>query len=203
MSMSRRFYAVGAVLGLVTLGLVVYLLGATDLRSTLGALSPQQAVALVGLGLAPLGLWGCALWLVLGTVGAPTSWARSVLLFGVSLFFNGVTPFGQAGGAPLSSAIISHATRAPYERALAGVASLGAVSAVEAVGLWAVGSAYLLTAGRTGAETGPVDPGTGAAAAGLTLVVTVALGLLCWRARDRLATHTTLAVAWWPRSWRV
>jgi Uncharacterised protein family (UPF0104). len=188
--MSRRLSAAGAVLGLITLGLVVYLLGGTDLLSTLGALSPRQVAVLVGLGLVPLGLWGGALWLVLGAVGAPTSRTRSVLLFGVSLFFNSLTPFGQTGGAPLSSAIIAHATRAPYERALAGIASLSAVNTVEAIGLWLVGSTYLIATGGSGTAE------TGAAAAGVTLVVTLALGLLCWRARDRLAARVTLAVAW-------
>ena len=190
--MSRRPYAAGAVLGLITLGLVVYLLGGTDLLSTLNTLSPRQVAVLVGLGLVPLGLWGGALWLVLGAVGAPTSRARSVLLFGVSLFFNGLTPFGQAGGAPLSSAIIAHATRAPYERALAGIASLSAVNTVEAIGLWLVGSTYLLVTG--GPRSGSAE--TGAAVAGVTLVGTLAVGLLCWRARDRLAASVTLAVAW-------
>ncbi len=177
----RRAQVAGVVVGLATLGLLGYLLGFTDVVATLGTLSPRQVTLLSVLGLVPVVLWGVALWLALDAIGVSTSLGRAVLLFGVSLFFNGVTPFGQAGGAPLSSGVIAHAVRTPYEQALAALGGLDALNKLATVLLWLLGGASL-AAGTdiAGAREAVVVTGVAVVVATVTL-------LLLWRARDRLA----------------
>ena len=179
----RRAQVAGVVVGLVTLGLLGYLLGFTSVVATLKTLSPQQVILLSGLGLVPVVLWGVALWLALDAIGVSTGLRRAVLLSAVSLFFNGVTPFGQAGGVPFSGGVIAHTVRTPYERALAAIGGLNTLNTLGTALLWLLGSASLVAdvdiagARETVAATG---------AAGV--VVTVSIVFL-WRARDRLANH--------------
>jgi len=177
----RRAQLAGVVVGLSTLGLLAYLLGFTEVVGTLETLSPRQVLVLSGLGLVPVVLWGVALWFALDAVGVSTSLRRAVLLFGVSLFFNGVTPFGQAGGAPLSSGVIAHAVRTPYERALAALGGFDALNKLATVLLWALGGASLLAGADIAGARGTM------VATGVAVVVMMVIFVLLWRVRDRLA----------------
>lgn len=173
----RHAQAAGALVGLVTLGLLGYLVGLTDIVATLQTLSARQTLALTGVGLLPLVLWGLALWLALGAVGAVTDPGRATLLFCVSLFFNSVTPFGQAGGAPLSGGVVAHAAGTPYERALAAIGSLSAVNTVATLCLWLAGGAALV------ALDGVAGAWSAIAVAGVGLLVTAGAVSLCWQQR--------------------
>ncbi len=187
--MSRLVRVAGIVVGLVTLGLVGYVVGVTELVDTLGTLAPGEAVLLAGLGLAPIALWGLGLGLTLAAMGEPTGPARATLLFAVSLFFNGVTPFGQTGGAALTGGVIAHAVRAPYERALAAIGSASAINALAAGGLWLLG-VVALGAGRGLADTRRV-----AVVVAVTGLAAIVVGVLAWRSRawlvDRVAAVLT------------
>jgi len=185
----RPAWAAGIVVGLATLGLLAYVVGVTELTDTLATLSPAEAIALVGLGLAPIAIWGLALGVILAAMGEPTGAGRAALLFAVSLFFNGVTPFGQTGGAPLTGGVIAHAVRAPYERALAAIGSLSAINTLVALGLWLLGAVYL------GVGRGVTDARRATVVAVLTVLGTVAIGLLAWRGRAWLADRVAVVLA--------
>jgi len=187
---SRLVRVAGIVVGLVTLGLFGYVVGFTELLDTLGTLSLAEAVLLVALGLAPIALWGAALCVTLAAMDEPTAPARATLLFAVSLFFNGVTPFGQTGGAALTGGVIAHAVRAPYERALAAIGSVSAINALAAVGLWLLGVAGL-GAGQEVADARQVT-----AVVAVTGVAAIVIGLLAWRARAWLADRVAAALVW-------
>lgn len=188
--MSRLVRVAGIVVGLVTLGLFGYAVGFTELLDTLGTLSPAEAVLLVALGLVPIALWGMALWVTLAAMDEPTAPARATLLFAVSLFFNGVTPFGQTGGAALTGGVIAHAVQAPYERALAAIGSVSAINALAAVGLWLLGVAAL------GAGQEVADARQLTAVVAVTGLAVIVLGLLAWRARAWLADRVAAALVW-------
>ncbi|PSP17968.1 hypothetical protein BRC62_03840 [Halobacteriales archaeon QH_10_67_13] len=166
----RSVRGAGVAVGLVTLGLFGYVIGFTELLDTLGTLSLAEVVLLVALGLAPIALWGAALWVTLAAMDEPTTPARATLLFAVSLFFNGVTPFGQTGGAALTGGVIAHAVRAPYERALAAIASVSAINTVVALGFWLLGGAYL------GIGRDVADARQATAVAALAVLGAVAIG---------------------------
>ncbi len=183
---SRRHAQVaGVVVGLATLGLLGYVLGFTDVVETLESLSPRQVLLLGGLGLVPVVLWGVALWFALDAIGVSTSLGRAVLLFGVSLFFNGVTPFGQAGGAPLSSGVIAHAVRTPYEQALAALGGLDALNKLATVLLWLLGGASLA------AGTDIAGAREAVVVTGVVVVVATAALIFLWRAHDRFIDGVT------------
>lgn len=169
------------VVGLATLGLLAYLLGFTEVIATLQSLSPRQVVLLSGVGLVPVVLWGVALWFALDAIGVSTSLGRAVLLFGVSLFFNGVTPLGQAGGAPLSSGVIAHAVRTSYEQALAALGGLDALNKLVTVLLWLLGGASLA------AGTDIAGAREAVVVTGVAIVAVTAALVFLWRTRDRLA----------------
>jgi uncharacterized membrane protein YbhN (UPF0104 family) len=188
----RQAQAAGVLVGLATVALVGYLIGFTDITAAIRTLSARQTLALVGVGLVPLGLWGVSLWLALGAVDAATSLPRAVLLFCVSLFFNSLTPFGQTGGTPLSGGVIAHAVQTPYERALAALGGLNALNALATGGLWVLGGALLAAGGEgAGARNAVLVAGTGVAGTVLLLVVG-------WRVRwtlaDRLSGVTVSAL---------
>lgn len=188
LSSRRQVQAAGSLVGLITLGLVGYLVGFTEIAATLRTLTPGQVGLLLGLGLLPLCVWGLALWLALATLDSPTTRGQAVLLFCVSLFFNSVTPFGQTGGTPLSGAVIAHAVQTPYERALAAIGSLGALNTLATLCLWLPAGVYLA------AEGGLAGAREATAAAGLGLVGAGAAVLAGWRSRDWLADRLSGAL---------
>lgn len=184
----RQVQAAGVLLGLVTVALVGYAIGFTDIVARIQTLSTRQTLVLVGIGLVPLGLWGAGLWLALGAIGATTGLFRAVLLFCVSLFFNSLTPFGQAGGAPFSGGVIAHAVQTPYERALAAIGGLNAINTLATLCLWVFGGTALAASGGIAGARGSVV----VAAIGVTgTAVAVVLG---WRARETLAAFVTRAL---------
>jgi len=185
----RQVQAAGVLVGLATVALVGYAVGFTDILATIQTLSVRQTLVLVGIGLVPLGLWGVGLWLALDAIGATTALPRAVLLFCVSLFFNSVTPFGQAGAAPLSGGVIAHAVRSPYERALAAIGGLNAINTLATLCLWVLGGATLAASGETTGARGSVIVATIGVAG---TAVAVVLG---WRARATLARFVTRALA--------
>ncbi|WP_275039951.1 flippase-like domain-containing protein [Natrinema pallidum] len=86
----------------------------------------QPAVIAILLGLIPLWLvaWGLCLHTVLRALGTPTSRVQSIVVFTAATFANQVTPFGQAGGEPISAFLISETADTEYENGLAAIASV-------------------------------------------------------------------------------
>jgi uncharacterized protein (TIRG00374 family) len=129
-------------------GLAV-VVGAGDVAAALGR-ARAGPVALVGAAIvAWLCLWGAGLRAVFGAIGAEISAVDAVLVYAGAAFANHVTPFGQAGGEPVAAWLLADVSGAPYERALATVASFDAVNVAPslgfgALGLWAFGTASVL-----------------------------------------------------------
>lgn len=164
-------------------GLWLYLrtVGVDAVAAALGRVAPSDAAALVALGWVPILLWGGSLHLVLRRLGAPTTLPESVGLFAASSFLNNITPFGQAGGDPVSGALVARVETMPFEHGFAAIVSVGAANAVAVVGLGVVGTGALL--GTTAVEDAVlVAVGTGGVAAAVLGVVAV----VTWRRRDRV-----------------
>lgn len=87
--------------------------------------------------------WGLALRTVLGVLGSTISPLRATAIFSGVLFANNVTPFGQAGGEPISGLLISRATDRRYETGLAAIASVDALNFVPSIVLAVCGMGYL------------------------------------------------------------
>ncbi|MFB6201494.1 MAG: YbhN family protein [Halorhabdus sp.] len=83
--------------------------------------------------------WGMALHTVLGALDHPIRARSAILVFSAAVFANNVTPFGQAGGEPVSALLISEAADSDYETGLAAIASVDTLHFVPSIGLATVG----------------------------------------------------------------
>ncbi|MDG5775679.1 lysylphosphatidylglycerol synthase transmembrane domain-containing protein [Haloarculaceae archaeon H-GB2-1] len=134
---------VGAV---IVLSALVTVVGVEDVLDALGSARPGVLVLVLLVAVLWLSAWGLALWTVLSTLGTPMSAPRSILVFTAAVFSNNVTPFGQAGGEPLSALLISQAADSEYETGLAAIASVDTLHFVPSLGL-AIGGFTFLAAG--------------------------------------------------------
>jgi len=143
----RRGATVAGFLGaLAVLGVLVWVVGVDRTISALLSADPA-ALALVGAVAAVwLTTWGLALWSVLRALGSPVRAYMAVLVYAGAVFSNNVTPFGQAGGEPLSALLISSAADTEYETGLAAIASVDTAHFVPSVG-FAIAGFTFVTAG--------------------------------------------------------
>ena len=180
----RRRTAGWALVALVGLWLYLWSVGVDAIVAALGRVDPADAAALVAAGWVPVVAWGVSLHLVLRRLDAPTTLPASVGLFAASAFLNNVTPFGQAGGDPVSGALVARIEGIPFERGFAGVVSVGVANTVAVVGLGVCGGAAILATAAVGdaLRVALVVPAAVAAAAGVVAV-------LAWRRRDRLVVR--------------
>jgi len=192
---------VGLLVGLIGLGIYLRFVGVDAIVGSLRTVSTRRAASLVIVGFVSLFLWGTGLWLVLRQMDAKITLWRAILLFDATGFINSVTPFGQAGGDPVSGLLASRVAPMEYETGFAAIVSLNAINRLASVLLGLVGAGYLLTrvafsvAIRNAALVG----------AGIVVVVGVG-GVFLWQYRDTVIKWTTrlldavLARLWWvPR----
>lgn len=125
--------------------------------------------------------WGAALWNVLAALDIDVPFHRAALVQAAGAFANHVTPFGQAGGEPVTAWLLQQVSGTDYEVSLASVASLDAINVVPSLTFATVGALYFLSV-ETGAEGLGLLPVLVVAVAVLLPVV----ALLTWRDRDRL-----------------
>lgn len=128
-------------------------------------------------------LWGLLLRVVLGVLDDRVSVGSSVLIYTAALFANNITPFGQAGGEPVSAYFISTATDSEYETGLAAIASVDAIHFVPSLSLAALGLTSL-------AATAALSHQLRVAAAvvvGLAIIILTGVTLV-WRFRSSVET---------------
>jgi len=92
-----------------------------------------------------LAAWGVALRVVLGVLGVAVSPLQSFLVFAGAMFSNNVTPFGQAGGEPVTALLISRVADTEYETGLAAIASVDTLNFVPSIALALFGVGYFAT----------------------------------------------------------
>ncbi len=169
---------------LAVLGVVVWVIGADEVFDALGGTDRSVLPLLLAVVVVWLTAWGLALWTVLRAIGAPISVPMSVAVFSAAVFSNNVTPFGQAGGEPVSALLISTAADSEYETGLAAIASVDTLHFVPSIGLGVVGLVSLLA--------GAVELTDDLLVAALGVVVLVGLIVtavtLGWRNRQRVRT---------------
>ena len=140
-----RTVLVGFVGGLIAFGLVIWFVGVDSIADALRDARPRYLLAVLGAATVWLIAWGLSLRVVLGSLGEEPSALKSVFVFAGATFSNNVTPFGQAGGEPLSALLISRATDREYEQGLAAIASVDALHFVPTLTLGLIGVGYVAT----------------------------------------------------------
>ena len=125
--------------------LLFYFAGIEDLLATLQSADPRYLALVLLATLAWLAAWSLSLNTVLGVLGVDLSPVASFLVFAGATFANNITPFGQAGGEPVTAYLISRVANAEYERSLAAIASVDTLNFVPSITLALVGAGYFAT----------------------------------------------------------
>jgi len=129
----------GAALVLVAL---LWFVGVDDVLSRLAKAPPGVLALIVLAATCWLGSWALALRAVLASLGLSVSRARSFVVFAAATFANNVTPFGQAGGEPVSALFISREADTEYETALAAIASVDGLNFVPSIAFASLAVGY-------------------------------------------------------------
>ncbi len=168
---------------LSVLAVLFWLVGVDDILAALSMARLSVLLVVVAVATCWLSAWGMSLRTVLGVLGAPVTVPAAVLVFAGATFANNVTPFGQAGGEPISALFISRISDSEYETGLAAIASVDALNFVPSIGLALVGLGYFATTITFGRHL----EFAAFAVFGLAIAVPI-LVYLGWRNRYRLET---------------
>ncbi|MEF8853640.1 MAG: flippase-like domain-containing protein [Haloarculaceae archaeon] len=130
--------------GLVVLAVVMWLVGIREMVDALLSVRRPALVPLIFLNaVCWLAAWGMALRTVLSALGESIAVHKALLVFAAAVFSNNVTPFGQAGGEPVTAYLVSEATDSEYETGLAAIASVDALHFVPSLGYALVGLVFV------------------------------------------------------------
>ena len=175
----RQATVIGFAAALAVLAVTFWVIGVDDMVATISMADASVVTVMVPVALGWLFCWGLALKLVLSSMGVRIGVLKSFLTFSAAVFANNVTPFGQAGGEPVTAYVISRSSDAEYETGLAAIASVDALHFVPTIGFAGIGLAYFATQITFGRQ---LLIATGVVAA-LAVAVPV-LAYLGWRHRE-------------------
>jgi uncharacterized protein (TIRG00374 family) len=181
----NRLVTLGSfVVALAVLSGLVWAIGSGDVWRALVAANQAVLPAIFLVALGWLSAWGLVLWTVLHAIGRPLSPPRSVVVFSAAVFANNVTPFGQAGGEPITAMLIAAETDSEYETGLAAIASVDTLHFVPSMTCAVLGFVYLvLEAAQLTRDV--LVAATGAVVLVGVIVTAVTVG---WHHRERVET---------------
>ena len=182
MNADRLTTIVGFAAAILVMLVIVWFIGVDDVLTALSQARPDILLFVVLAAAVWLSAWGLSLWTVLRAVGAPVAPHRAIFTFTAAVFSNNVTPFGQAGGEPVSALLIASTSDSDYETGLAAIASVDTLHFVPSIGLATVGFGVLVLTAVDLTRNVLVAV---AAVVGLALIVPLA-AYLGWRNRTRI-----------------
>lgn len=186
----RRGLIVGALGTVAVFAVLLFLVGGRDVLAALRTANPGAVGLVLVAGFCWLLAWSLMLRSVLGTLGAPITVTKSLLVYAAAVFANNVTPFGQAGGEPVAALLISQVAEERYETGLAGIAAVDVLNVISSVALILVSLSYYATTTTVG------DTLQNAVLSAFAVVAAVALALvLAWRFRWWLVDAASRFVA--------
>ncbi|WP_435195874.1 lysylphosphatidylglycerol synthase transmembrane domain-containing protein [Natronomonas sp. EA1] len=145
MDIDLRTTVAGFAGALVVLAGLLALVGIGRVTDALAGADLDVVPGIVAVALCWLTAWGLSLRTVLSGLGSTISPPLAVLVFAAATFANNVTPFGQAGGEPVSALLISRAAETEYEASLAAIASVDSLNFIPSIALATVGIGYIST----------------------------------------------------------
>ena len=176
----------GFLLAAAVIAVLAWLVGVDDVVRTLRTADRAGVAAVGALIFGWVACWGFGMRAALRSYDAAVSPWTGLLLSAGAGFANNVTPFGNAGGEPLTTLLVAERTSVRYERGLAAMAAVDAINIVSSVSFAAVGLAWLAAAGSLDGRLVP----TAAVVAGAVVVGSGgAVGL--WRRRRRVTARLT------------
>ncbi|WP_137284101.1 lysylphosphatidylglycerol synthase transmembrane domain-containing protein [Halorussus salinisoli] len=127
------------------LGLLLHFVGVEGFVQEIRRADTRTVALIVLVTLGWLAAWGFGLRTVLNVLGVDVSFAKSFFILNGAMFSNNVTPFGQAGGEPVTALLISKVANTEYERGLAAIASVDSLNFVPSIVLSLTGAAFYAT----------------------------------------------------------
>jgi uncharacterized protein (TIRG00374 family) len=127
------------------LGLLLYFVGVEGFVQELRGADTETVALIVVVTLGWLAAWGFGLKTVLNVLGIDVSFLKSFFVLNGAMFSNNVTPFGQAGGEPVTALLISKVADTEYERGLAAIASVDSLNFIPSIVLALSGAAFYAT----------------------------------------------------------
>lgn len=129
----------------IILGLLLYFVGIERFLRELGKADNGTVVLVLVVTLGWLSAWGFSLRTVLGVLGVDISLLKSFFILNGAMFSNNITPFGQAGGEPVTALLISKVADTEYEQSLAAIASVDSLNFIPSITLALAGAGYYAT----------------------------------------------------------
>ena len=145
--------AAGFLVAAVVFAVMFYVVDAREVVAEARSADLAMLAVVAALILAWNAAWGVELWTVLAALDVDVSVGSALLVNAAGGFANHVTPFGQAGGEPVTAWLLTRSADTDYEVSLASIASLDAINVVPSTTFALVGAGYyVLTAPRLPAE---------------------------------------------------
>jgi conserved hypothetical protein len=167
----------GLVTALAIFAALFWLVDASEVLAAAGRADPVLLAAVAGLMLLWNASWGLALWNVLQALDIEAPLHTALLVNAAGAFADHITPFGQAGGEPVTAWLLNRTTETEYEVSLASITSLDAINVVPSLTFATVGALYYTTT-AAGGGLGALPVAVLGVTVGLSVTVTVV-----WRYR--------------------
>jgi len=189
---SRKARAgVAGFLGAVAiLGILFWFVGVDRILTELRTARPRYVGLAVLAVLGWMAAWSLAFRAVLEGLAVAFSVPRAFLVFAGALCANNITPFGQAGGEPVTALLLADTADIEYERGLAAIASVDALNFVPSISMAVAGLGYYTTQITFGRRLRFVSAVVVALAVGIPVLVAVA-----WRRRGSLERRLSAVAA--------
>ena len=165
---------------------LAWLVGIDDVVRTLREADRAGVAAVGALIFGWVACWGLGMRAALRSYGAAVSPWTGLLLSAGAGFANNVTPFGNAGGEPLTTLLVAERTSVRYERGLAAMAAVDAINIVSSVSFAVIGLAWLAAAGSLDGQLVPT-----VAVVAVAVVVGGGGAVWLWRRRRRATARLT------------
>jgi hypothetical protein len=180
-----RATAVGFLMAAIVLAALFWFVGVGRIVRALSR-ADLRLVAVVGLMmLGWMVAWSFALRTVLDILGVTLPRVDVVLVYAAAAFANNVTPFGQAGGEPITALLIADASETEFETGLAAIASVDALNFAPSIALAVIGLGSYATTTALGPRLEVVALTIAAFAIGVPALV-----LAAWHRRYALERYT-------------
>ena len=127
------------------LGLLLYFIGVEGFVQEIRRADSETVALIVVVTFGWLAAWGYGLRTVLNVLGVDVTFVKSFFILNGAMFSNNITPFGQAGGEPVTALLISKVADTEYERGLAAIASVDSLNFVPSITLALLGAAFYAT----------------------------------------------------------